>query len=179
MAIWQFRLDLIPTSALRAKYGSMPVSIPQELAENFSWWTDVQPPAGFEARIDAILPKANSWSESMGIWGDERGDTASACYDNNRKVEWIGFRVDVRELSLSFVRDICRLSGELECVLLTGAYHLIAPDEQTVLAAINRSTAQHYLEDPVTTLRSLKPSKSEIVQLPEKAEENGVPPKGE
>jgi hypothetical protein len=179
MAIWQFRLDLIPTSALRAKYGVVPVSIPQELAEDFPWWSDVQPATGFEAGVDAILPKGNSWSEEMHIWGDERGDTASVCYDNNRKVEWIGFRVDVRELSPGFVRDICRLAAELECVLLTGAYHLIAPDEQTVLAAINRSTAKHYLEDPVATLRSLKPSKGEIVRLPEKAEENGVPPNGE
>src|SRR5881296_1881707 len=176
MAIWQFRLDLIPTSALRAKYGVVPVSIPQEQAENFPWWSEVQPPAGFEARLDAILPKANSWSESMHIWGDERGDTASVCYDNNRKVEWIGFRVDVRELSPGFVRDICRVSDEIKCMLLTGAYHLIAPDEQAVLAAINRSTARRYLEDPVTTLRSLKLSKGKIVRLPEETEENGVPP---
>ena len=177
MAIWQFRLDLIPTGALRAKFGTVPISIPQELAEDFAWWSDVQPPAGFEARLDAILPKAKSWSEEMLIWGDERGDTASVCYDSNRKVEWIGFRVDVRELSLGFVRDICRLADELECVLLTAAYHLIVPNEQAVLAAINQSTAKNYLDDPVSALRSLKPTKGDIVQLPEKTKGNDTPHK--
>jgi len=179
MAIWQFRLDLIPTSALHAKFDNIPTSIPQEMAEDFQWWSDVQPQAGLEARVDVILPKADSWSEDLLIWGDERGDKASVCYDKNRKVEWIGFRVDVRKLSLSFISDICRLSNELGCVLLTGTYNLIVPEEQTVLAAISRSTAQRYLEDPVKTLRSLKPSKDEITRPPTKTKENDVPPKDE
>ena len=100
MATWQSRLDLIPTAALRARFGIVPISIPRELAEDFAWWSDMQPAAGFETRLDVILPRANSWSEEMLIWGDERGDTASVCYDGSRKVEWIGVRVDVRELSL-------------------------------------------------------------------------------
>lgn len=177
MAIWQFRLDLIPANALRAKFGTIPVSIPQDLAEHFAWWSDVQPPVGLEARLDAILPKANSWSQEMLIWGDERGDTASICYDNNRKIEWIGFRVDVRQLSLSFVRSICRLAKELDCMLLTAKYHLIAPDDNVVLVAINQSTAKSYLDDPVSTLRSLKQNKGEIVQFPKKDKDKEGPPK--
>jgi hypothetical protein len=157
MAIWQFRLDLIPTSALRAKFGTAPTTVPHELAEDFAWWSDAQPPAGLEASIDVILPRANSWSTEMLIWGDERGDTASVCYNSNRKIEWIGFRVDVRRLSPTFVTSICRLAKELECMLLTGQYHLIAPDDQAVLAAINQSTAKNYLDAPVSTLLSLKP----------------------
>lgn len=178
MAIWQFRLVFIPETVLLGRYGSVPVSIPQELAENLNWWADVQPSAAFEAQIDVILPKASSWSESMGIWGDERGDTAWVCYnDSSRKVEEIGFRVDVRELSPAFVERICGLARDLKCMLLTGSYHLIAPEDQAVLTAINHSTAMSYLNDPVSTLRSLKPTKGEIVQFPDKTKENDIPPK--
>ena len=179
MAIWQFRLDLVPRNALRSKFGLVPISIPQELAENFSWWSDIQPPSGFEARMGTILPEASSWSGEMRIWGDERGDTASVCYDSIRKIEWVGFRVDVRRLSLGFIREICRLASELECVLLTGTYQLVAPDEQNVLTAISRSRAKQYLEDPVTTLRSMKPTNCDVVRLPEEGLRTECPPRSE
>jgi hypothetical protein len=177
MAIWQFRLDLIPEKAVRSKYDVVPITLPQSLAEDFPWWSDVQPPIGFEASIDAILPKAKAWSESMCIWGDERGDTASVCYDNDTKssVEWIGFRVDVRNLSPAFVKDICAFAKQLGCVLLTGAYHVLEPDESTVLAAINNSTAKNYLEDPVSTLRGLKHNAGEVIRLQEKQKDTSSP----
>jgi hypothetical protein len=63
-------------------------------------------------------------------------------------------------------------------MFLTAAYELIAPDQPPVLAAINRSTAKKYLEDPVGTLRSLKPSQSDIIRLPGTEDEN-TPPNAE
>jgi hypothetical protein len=173
LAIWQFRLDLIPTSALRAKFHTVPISIPGQLAEDYGWWSEVQPSAGFEKDISSMLPEANSWSEEMLIWGDERGDTAAVCYDLNRKIEWIGFRIDVGTLSLALVRQLCKFAKDQECMLLTGSYHLIEPDEQAVLAAINHSTAKKFLSDPASTLLSLRPTKSEVVRLPKKTKETG------
>jgi hypothetical protein len=161
MAIWQFRVYLIPTSSLRAKFGTLPESIPEEL-EDFPWWSQVQPPPGFEAGIDEILPKATSWSEDLLIWGDDQGDTAQIWYDRNRKVNEIGFRADVRRLSHQYISHICRLAKEWECMLLTTTYHLpelfhlIPPDDEAVLAALKWSTAKKFLDDPTGTLLSLK-----------------------
>ncbi len=178
MAIWQFRLDLIPEKAIRSKYGTLPITIPADMAENFHWWADVQPPAGFEAWIDAILPRTNSWSESMLVWGSERGDTASVCYDDNakHKVEWMGFRVDVRQLSSAFVMDICTLAGRLGCLLLTRDCHVVAPDAVGILGAGNNSTAKNYLQDPASTLGGLKRTAAEIIRFPVKKNGDGAPP---
>jgi hypothetical protein len=152
-------------SAIRDKFRSVPVTIPVQMADDTEWWSQIQPSAGFEAAIDAFLPKAESWSDEMLIWGDERGDTAAVCYDSDRKVEWIGFSIDVRDLSLAFVRRICEFAKDQDCMLLTGSNQLIAPDDQTVLAAINHSTAQRYLKDPVSTLLSFRPTEGEVVEL--------------
>lgn len=172
MAIWQVKLRLIPTNALRAKFGTMPITIPQNLADD-SWSSDVQPRPGLEASIDTVLPRANSWSEDMLIWGDERGDAAIVCYDNDRKVEDIEFRVDVRRLSPALVGRICDLAKELECMLLlTRSGQLIAADDQALLAAIHHSTAKKYLNDPVSTLLDISSAKGEIVQLPEKTKKD-------
>jgi hypothetical protein len=39
-----------------------------ELAEDSAWWSDVQPVAGFEKKIDLILPPMKSWSDRMRMW---------------------------------------------------------------------------------------------------------------
>ncbi len=92
----------------------------------------------------------------MRIWGDERGDVAWVCYDDKHKCEQIEFGIDVRQISLSFIRGICEFATRFECVLVTRAYHIIAPDEFVILGEINNSTAKKYLEDPASTLRNLK-----------------------
>ena len=60
MAIWQYRLILIPEKVLLSKYDMLPLAIPMELAEEFGWWSDNQPPSGFEQQIGLILPQMDS-----------------------------------------------------------------------------------------------------------------------
>jgi hypothetical protein len=78
MAIWQFRLILIPENALLSKYDVLPLTIPMELGEDLAWWSEVQPQTGFERRIDMILPRMESWSPEMRMWGQEDGNDAYA-----------------------------------------------------------------------------------------------------
>ena len=40
MAIWQYRLTLIPESVLLSKYEILPLAIPMELAEEFGWFLE-------------------------------------------------------------------------------------------------------------------------------------------
>ena len=159
MAIWQFRLVLIPEESLRVNCGSVPTSIAEDLAEDFSWWGAVQPPTGFEGQIDGILPKAVSWSDDMKMWGNEHSDTAWVGYDEGGRVEFIEFKIDVRNCSPDFTKDICRFAEELKCVLLTREYHLIKPDKVAVNDAINHSVARQFVKDPISTLRGLKSKK--------------------
>jgi len=132
-----------------------------ELAEDFAWWSDVQPPAGFERKIDLILPPMESWSESMRMWGQKHGDDGYVCYvdKHNKIVEEIAFRVDARTISLELVRRICSLATDLGCVFMTSEYEILPPDESMVLANINHSTAKKFVDDPVSTLQVLDQQK--------------------
>jgi len=161
MAIWQHRLILLPEDVLLRQYDVLPPTIPMELAEDFAWWSDVQPAAGFERKIDLILSPMESWSESMRMWGQKHGDDGSVCYvDKDKKiVEEISFRVDARTISQELVRRICRLATDLGCVFLTSEYEILAPDESMVLANINHSTAKKFVDDPVSTLQGMDQQK--------------------
>jgi hypothetical protein len=69
------------------------------------------------------------------------------------------------------VRDICAFTRNLKCVLLTGDYEILIPEESMVLAAISHSTSKKYLEDPVSTLKNLDTRKFEYGARPKKIED--------
>ena len=133
MAIWQYRLILIPEDVLRKSYDVLPLAIPMDLAEEFAWWTDIQPPAGFERQIDLILPRIHAWSTSMRMWGREEGDDAHAVYedDTKSKVMEIAFRLDANTISPDLISKICILARQWRCVLITASYEILVPDELT------------------------------------------------
>ena len=157
MAIWQFRLIFLPEKVLLGKYDVLPLAIPQDLAEDFSWWSEIQPPAGFEEQISLILPAIASSSTSQRMWGQKDRDDAHVLYvdESKSKVEEIAFRIDASAISSEIVHRICILARQLGCVLMTAEHEILAPDESMVLAAIHHSTAKKYIDDPVATLRSL------------------------
>jgi hypothetical protein len=161
MSIWHFKLSLIPEEVLRSKYCVLPSVIASDAAEDSLLWISVEP-VEIEKEIDSILPETNSWSDSMRIWGDEHSDSASICYidEEKKRLEWVEFRIDVRNLSRSFVGAICKLAKELKCLVLTDQYQLIVPNEVAVFAAIDSSIAKRFVEDPISTLRSLKHQQS-------------------
>ena len=161
MAIWQFRLILIPERELLLEHDILPSEIPMTMAEDFAWWSNAQPFAGFERQIDLILPRMESWSTSMRMWGIKHSDDAWVCYEDESKnrVEEIQFRIDAACHSPVLVRHICQFAKELGCVLMTSDYAILLPDESMVLATISKSTARGFVEDPVSTLQNLDQSK--------------------
>jgi len=179
MAIWQFKVSFIPEKEVLSRYNALPLNMTESMAEEFPWWSKVQPPVGFETWIDGILPQISSWSESLRIWGTKDSDTAYVWYIDEKKdkVELIEFRVDVQKLSRAFVADTCKLAKRLDCVLVTSDHRVLVPDEPVVLRAIDNSTAKKFVEDPVSTLQNLDQSKFEIRYFADEDKKDDAPPK--
>lgn len=165
MAIWQYRLILLPEEALLSKYDVLPLTIPQELAENFQWWADVQPCTRFERSIDSILQQSDAWSTSMRTWGKKHGDDAHVFYDDEQKgkVQEIAFRIDAHAVSPELVGKICEFAKQLRCVFLTADYEILVPDESMVLTAIDKSRARQYIEDPASAVSSVDQKRFEYL----------------
>jgi hypothetical protein len=178
MAIWQFKLSFVPEKWITDRYGALRTTLPREVVDDSPWWAETRPPKEFEMWIDCILPRIDSWSESMRIWGGEDGDTISVCYVDDKKdgVEWIGVRIDARGLSRDFVRDVCELAKRLECLFLTANCEVLLPEESVLLSAFNESNANRYIEDPLSTLLLMK-SRGEYVAvgLTEESDANVFP----
>lgn len=172
MAIWQFRLGLVPKVSIHKKYECIPITLTKDVAEKTDWWSNINVQENIEFKISAILSEKKSWSETMRIWGDEQSDMASVYYDDNGKIEWIGFRVDARKNFSDLIKHICKLAIQLECILMTGDNQLIAPEVEEVVLAINTSKAGRFSEDPISALRSTKIKEGNIVSLPRTKDEH-------
>jgi hypothetical protein len=111
--------------------------------------------------MDLVLRERVSWSTSMRMWGQEEGDDAYVLYSDEsmRKVEEIAFRIDAGAVSTEMIRKICMFAKHQECVFITVDGEILAPDEGMLLAAIKDSTAKKYIDDPVSTLKSLDQTK--------------------
>jgi hypothetical protein len=175
MAIWQFRAILIPKGTLAKVFGSVPPAIPIALAEDFHWWSDAQPPTGFERQIDSFLPQIEPWSKDMRMWGYKDGDAAYVCYVDESKTvtQEIGFSVDARAVAAKFIDAICAFAKQLGCVLMTTEYAVLPPESAAVLSAIEQSTAKRFVYDPVSTLQNL-----DQTNLQERLDYIAKPPKG-
>jgi len=170
MAIWQFKVLVIPEPALIKKFGTIPVSVTRDLVEGIDWWAESHLVESVEGIISSVLPERKSWSRSMRIWGEERSDCMLILYhdENKHKIQEIEFRFDVRKVSLPFVHRATEFAKRFQCVFIPRSYHVIAPDELLVLAEIEKSTAKKYVQNPISTVVNLKSEQAEVIPFPKK-----------
>jgi hypothetical protein len=156
MAIWHFRLVLIPELILRRRYGTIPDKIPRE-AVDFPWRSQIAPQQGFEQWIDSFVPSLEPWPD-MRRWGFEHGNRVSVCYveGSSTKVEEIGITIDARHAPEELLEAFGNLASKLGCVFLTvHTGEIVQPDKSSLLRALKASTANRFLSDPETTLKGL------------------------
>lgn len=153
MAIWQYKLHLLPKQNLQKIFGSIPDSLREDIAEEPLWWKDVILPEAIEISLDALLSPAISWSDEIRMWGDEDSNHASICYDNAHKIEWIEFRVDARKKdNVYFIDQIYEFSKKYDCILMTFDHRIIS-NKKTILEDFNNSTACLFLTNPTEALK--------------------------
>jgi hypothetical protein len=69
MAIWQFECNLIPQAALVSRFGNVPTQLSADVADDEAWWAEQQPPDGYRSVIESFSSGAESWSDSILMWG--------------------------------------------------------------------------------------------------------------
>lgn len=161
MAIWQLKLSFLPEPAIRERFGTVSISLLQSQMDGEEWWANHQPPQELAQWISDILPEATSWSSSVRIWGQEeqRGNSVSVFYTDESLaiIQWIEARIDVRVIDRVFVSSLATLAARLNCYFATVDCHMVKPELNDIMNALEHSTAQKFVSDPEATLRSLKP----------------------
>lgn len=157
MAIWQYRLELVPRQALFAAYGVQPITVPEEMCDGPSWWRGIAHPLGLEEMISSILPQAVSWSDEMKMWGDKKTNDATIGYSDSGKtaIDFVEFRIDAYRVLFPYVTKLCNLAKFFDCVFVNSKRRVLEPDDSKVVSDIYHSKAYKFVQDPISTLQSL------------------------
>lgn len=128
MAIWQYDISLVPIREMDR----------DNLANELS----------------SILPRAESWSQSIMIWGDLDGNCVKVCDDGSPPELLI--RIDLRGQSGSFVRRLVSFATKMGFRIENADGKEMPPMTKDIAEDIEKSDAFRFVSNPVQFLESLR-----------------------
>lgn len=153
MAIWQYDLVAVPRQSLLSVFGELPEQIQPNVFDNHDWWSGVTIPD--EQEFSSLLPRANSWSSSITVWGgDNDGHRFELHYDNGKLFE-LKIRFDLRVLDREFLDAVLEFIDGHDYVLWTEEGVVLEPILSVVLQDIAKSRAFSFVRDPGEFLNRL------------------------
>jgi hypothetical protein len=120
--------------------------------ESINWW--VHNVHQFNDELSELLPKGRSWNIEIDTWGAEDGHRFDVIRENQRMAELLG-RLDVRNLSLSFVNRVIDMARRNDLVIVTEGRHVLRPSVKELISAVRRSPSFAFVKDPEAFLRDL------------------------
>lgn len=180
MAVWQYKLTVIPRKAFLDKYSDLPEklfidyqgwnkywendSIKIDDDSTVNWWQGQNVYVeDIRHKVDSCLPRA-SWSDSINclLWKTEKGDEDIDCSisfnSTTHELEGFDFRVDLRNgnMSFKFLDMILELCLEKGFVLMNTNGALIEPQKEKVFEDIKKSNAFKSVSDPKAFFKEIR-----------------------
>jgi len=148
VAVWQITIDFIPLQWAEKNGFNTEELYDEGGFDPSCTWIEQQPKDDFEKVFDAILPRAESWSKDLTLWGDTKTNDISVWRDD-AKVSSIDFRLDLREKNVSLLNSVVDSANSLNCVLfIPGQEVVIKPNIFELKKYILKSSAASYAKDP-------------------------------
>lgn len=158
MAVWHFRIYLVPTSGLLKIYGYIPLSLDEykphsvdsEFDENRQYpdyWMGEGVSPLIRARVESRYPSSGSWSEEATMFGHDNGTRVELWTDD------VVVCVDARKAEVDEFRFFADLAREADCLIALGQDgRIVGPSLERLTRAFERSRAYRFIIDPVGAL---------------------------
>lgn len=111
--------------------------------------------AGYQRRLDAVAPRAPSWSNEIQIWGTEDGNRIDIYLENGAPHDGL-LRVDLRDPDPAFIRGTLAFLTASGCALESEDGRSVEPNAGEFLLALRGSRAFRFVEDPGRYLNRLR-----------------------
>jgi hypothetical protein len=149
MAVWQFRLGLIPRQPLIDRFGEIPES--RTNTDEWAWLWDTQPPEDYHCMIESFTVPYKSWTPDIMMWGSENGNRLHVVMEAGRVVE-VNARLCPGEKWIDFAEGIILLAKHCDWVLSLNDGKLFLPDFSVLTLAVLESNAMKFCKDPLEFL---------------------------
>ena len=155
MAVWQFKIALIPKRWLDAG-GSVADLVSKDGWETAKAWEGARADA-LLARIDRILPRGKSWSPSLTVWGTEEGSDIQL-FEERGSVESLNVRFDLRRPGMALFKSVFDLAQDCDLAVLDMSRKRAVLNVNELVRAAAESDAAHFVLDPASFLDQLATS---------------------
>ncbi|WP_236234135.1 hypothetical protein [Pseudomonas tohonis] len=159
MAIWHFRIYLVPTSGLLEVHGFIPLyldeykphSVDSEFDENREfpdYWVGKGVSSLIRARVESRYPLSGSWSEEATMFGRDNGTRVELWTDD------VVVSIDARETVVDELRFFAELAKDADCLVVLGQDgRVVEPSLERLRRIFEGSRAYRFTTNPIPTLR--------------------------
>lgn len=153
MAIWQYKLKVIPREPVMTMYGSLPFTL-ENSRDTSHWWKGTKINITALANgIDQRVERASYSSPGLLQWkgrGNEKDNDCAISLAGDGSINEFIFRTDLRQrenlaVFLNGLLDLCRHYG---FVVINAKGLVMEPDRIEILDDIKTSDAFSFLSDP-------------------------------
>ena len=136
MAIWQYRFSVIPKDSVSSD-SFKPQYDEEGLLEDVVYWLSFHVSAAFFEDFEKILPRSNSWSKDLLLFGSEESNCLEV-YSENEQIVSVSLRVDYSSDYEYFIRVV------IEFVYLNS---LLLLDEDNKVVEANYLSIKEIIEN--------------------------------
>ena len=156
MAAWQIPIEFVPAKWAEEHNFEVELLYGEDGFDTTCAWVDNQPTKDLDAILSSILPKADSWSEKLSLWGNEKTHDISVWHEDGDILS-IGFRIDLRENITNIMSTLCKAAITLNCVLfIPGQKAMLNPNVFELKQYILKSNAAKFVKDPESFLKEFR-----------------------
>jgi hypothetical protein len=153
MALWQFKIELIPQSWIDSG-GVVEALFSEEGVDPSIAWARYYD-SRLEERLSSALQNGKSWHSDLALWGDLEEDDIQLWRDQG-KVESIQAPFDLRNPNLSLFQAIVDIARDLGLAILAPDIKMVVPwDTQELLRVAMESNAARFVDDPHSFLQQV------------------------
>jgi|GEM_PF-979116 len=148
MAVWQFDLELMPSSVAIDPSRYVEAANTDGGLETKDWWVQNQPSYGLVEAISNHFALIDSWSKDIVRFGSEDA-VLIELFTENGLVVGVAARIDLRHLTPPPLIALLKLSSYLRCkffVMETQA--IVEPIMAELVPQIEKSRAAKFCRDP-------------------------------
>ena len=182
MAIYQYKIELIPRQSIVEKYGEIPTQLfidqegwqrhwekadiegehDFEDALTIPWWTERKIPFKELESFIGTFTKPVEWSKDFTdskSYGNNDTNDFSIGLTTDGFIEDFGCRFDLRELDNNFIEHIFIIAKRLDCLIMDRKAKLFEPIFDKLIENIKESNSFKFVTDPTGFFDNLSSGK--------------------
>ena len=149
MAVFQFKLQLLPKAWAESNRTRITGYLGEEGWDLSEAWRRHDHVSAVEERIDAVLPRRESYVDDLTIWGHEKHHDIQL-YRSEGQIEGLQVRIDLRGRARQMIEATVLLAQDLSCsILVMEEAEVIAPSVEALLQHADCSSAAKFVSDPL------------------------------